>query len=219
MTRVQSPPGHHPILPTTIPPIRYPGIRNNDVSLPLLSRGASQPEILTLHVLLFPFQTDRSSYPYIRLYWIWANWVTHTTFRISPSKDSGTSLEIRPAWVRVSPKSHPIPPTAIPLKRYSTIKNSEASFPLRSESFHKIVARVWLGSLFLCPIRNSYTPPTFPLSTNNLLAVLAQNQPRENNEGMRMQEISLRVVKIQQWRRNPSLAPYSALSRGSKSLT
>ena len=72
-------------------------------------------EILTVPVLLFPFQTDRSSYHYLRLYWIWGNWVTCTTFRISLSTDSGTSSEARTAWVRIPPRSHPILPVAIPL--------------------------------------------------------------------------------------------------------
>ena len=112
----QSPPRHHPILPAAIPPRRYPCIQNNDVSLSLPFGDTPQPEILTVHVLLFPFQTDWSSYSYLRLYWIWANWVTHTTFRISPSKDSKTSSEARTAWVRISPESHPILPAVIPLR-------------------------------------------------------------------------------------------------------
>ena len=94
------------------------------------------------HVLFFPFQTDWSSYPSLRLYWIWVNWMTHTTLQISPSKDSGTSSEARMAWVRISPGPHPILPTAIPLRRYSTFRNSEVFFPLHSERFHEIVARV-----------------------------------------------------------------------------
>ena len=153
----QSPPGPHPIPPAAIPPRRYPGIRNNDVSFPLPSGGISQLEILDVPILLFPFQTDRSNYPYLRLYWIRANWGTRTTFRISPSTDSGTSSEARTAWVQISPESHPILPTDIPLRRYSTIRNSEASLPLHSERFHKVVAEVCSGSPLPYSIRYSYS--------------------------------------------------------------
>ena len=140
-TWVQFPSGHHPILPTAIQPGRYPSIRNSDVSFLPPSGGASQPEIQIGPVLYFPFQTDWSSYPYLRIYWIWANWVIRTTFRISPSKDSGTFSKL--GWrVRISPGPHPILPAAIPLRRYSTLRNSEVLVPLYSERFHKVVARI-----------------------------------------------------------------------------
>ena len=44
-----------------------------------------------------PLMTDRSSYHYLRFYWIWANWAIRTTFRIGPSKDGGTYSESRTA--------------------------------------------------------------------------------------------------------------------------
>ena len=83
-----------------------------------------------------PLQTDRSSYHYLWLSWIWANWATRTTFRIGPSKDDGTSSEAQAAWIWIPPGSHHILPAAIPPRRYPTIWNNKVSFPLHLERFH-----------------------------------------------------------------------------------
>ena len=132
------------------------------------------------YVFFFPFQTDWSSYPYLRLYWIWANWVTRTTFRISPSNNSGTSSEARMAWVRISPGPHPILPAAFPRRRYSTLRNNEVSFPLYFEKGPRDGSKDLIWVPFPLSYPELLFPPSLslPPSASNHPTVRAQNQSR-----------------------------------------
>ena len=100
------------------------------------------------------------NYLYPRLYETRANWVTRTTFRMNPPKDCGTSQKFRRPESGPSPGSHPILPTAIPLRRFPTIRNNEASSPLHSERCHRRIARLNSGFLPLC-LYPELLPPCF----------------------------------------------------------
>ena len=152
----QFPPGPRPILPAAIPPRRYPDIRNNDVSFPLPSEAIPPPGILTVPVLLSPF---RRIDPAI------------TTFGSTESELTGRPVPLSrlvhlrtvgPLQKLGRPEFGSLPDLTQFFQRLSHLDVTQPSeimrflFPLHSERFHKVIARVWSGSPLPCSIRNSY---------------------------------------------------------------
>ena len=210
------PPGTHPLLPSAISPRRYPDIQNNEVSFPLPSRDGLRPGILTVLVLPFsvwridPVTTTFSSTEY------------GLTRRPVPLSGLVRLRAVGPLQKLGQRKSgflpvHPILPAAIPPRRYPTILNNEVFLPLHPERIHKVITRSDLG--LLSPVLSGTHIPSCSLSSaNNLLTVRTQNQSREIKKWEVKKFIRVGAIKIQQWRRNPSPAFYSALNRDPKSL-
>ena len=96
---------------------------------------------------------------------------------------------------------------AIPPRRYSDIRNREVSLPLHSERIRKAIIRSDPG--FLSPVLSGTPIPSFfhPLTISNTPCTI----PIIVNQKVRV--YWSRISKIQQWRKNPSLTIYSALSR------
>ena len=119
---------------------------------------------------------------------------------------------------RTSSGSYPILPAAIPLRRCPIIRNSEVSFPLHSKRFHKMVARINSGFIFLYFYLDLLPFCSHSLRQQSLNNPCTRSAKRKVTKKY-CKKFSLGVCKIQEWRRNPFPAPYSALNRGSKSLT
>ena len=96
---------------------------------------------------------------------------------------------------------------AIPPRRYSDIRNREVSLPRHSERIRKAIIRSDPG--FLSPVLSGTPIPSFfhPLTISNTPCTI----PIIVNQKVRV--YWSRISKIQQWRKNPSLTIYSALSR------
>ena len=129
---------------------------------PLHSGYGPQLGILTWFGPFLLLLTDQFSYLYLRLYSICVNWAIHTTFRIGPPKEDGTSSEAQTARVRIPSRSRPILPAAIPSRRFPNHPEQWRFPPTTLREDPQGGSWTWYGSLPLCSIRNSYS--SYPLS-------------------------------------------------------